>query len=146
MTETALDPNAELLELANSPTTPTWLARLIPSLLDKDPVDLANTFTTVAGVLERRLTLFIEIAQADLAPGDSHEDNPQGGYPAVAPLAEAAKEAVEQAMETGLLQWVVTYTGPLGTKRTVKIRAKDADEAVLVVPSAFRDSAEATPL
>lgn len=61
------NPNRELQELANNPTTPTWLARLIPTLLDKDPVDVLAAFEIMVTTLRRRLDLFLAIAQAELS-------------------------------------------------------------------------------
>lgn len=60
-------PNSELLALLNTPGTPRWLIDLVPILLKKDPVDVANVFATMAGILERRLDTFLAAAQANVS-------------------------------------------------------------------------------
>ena len=63
MAENAQDPNAELNQLLESSLTPGWLIELIPTLLEKDPVDVTSVFEVVHGILERRLNTMLGNAQ-----------------------------------------------------------------------------------
>ena len=60
------NPNAELLELATNPATPRWLVDLIPTLLDKDPLDVSVAFDCMAGVTSRRMDAYLVIAQQNV--------------------------------------------------------------------------------
>lgn len=82
MAETTINPNAELMELAECPTTPRWLQELIPTLLDKDPVDVLGAVEQLQEHLERRLDTLLKVAQehVTITVLDEDPDNPQGGW------------------------------------------------------------------
>ena len=59
---TPIDPNKELCDLLDDPSSPFWVQNLVPILLRKDPVDVANAASLLSQILDRRLDALIQNA------------------------------------------------------------------------------------
>lgn len=65
-----IDHNQELCDLLDDPTCPFWVQNLVPIILQKDPVDVANAAEVLSKILDRRLEalLLIDPPEIELIP------------------------------------------------------------------------------
>lgn len=61
-----IDPNKELIDLLDDPCCPFWILNLVPVLLKKDPVDVANAASLLSQILDRRMDSLLLQAQEEI--------------------------------------------------------------------------------